>query len=612
MRVLDPAEQRPPRGDPADERERVVRDADERRREHREQRLVVVAVLQEAQVHEHVDDLLLAEVALAGRAVRRQPLAPQLLLVPLRVRPGREQEDDLAGGRRPRVDELAHAPRDRPRLAAPPVLGRALVALLVGDEQLDRMAEDGVGELERRGQLLELAAEMRAEEVVDGGEHLRPRAVVVREREKRLRGGAALAEDRDVGVPEAVDRLELVADEEELRLRRPQQLDDLGLERVRVLELVDEDLAEAQLLALADLGMRAEEVARLELEILEVERRLARLRLGVLRPERVEELLEERAVAGGRLVERGLLDRGESFAVRGRAVAARLEAAEGHELVRPRVALQQREELGRGAALRLGRVGIRRELPRAVAQLLDALRELGPRRDGEIEVAPRRAQRLVHRRQHPPQPGAAVRREELEPLRVVAREELRERRAERLRAEDGRLRVVELAEARVETGGERIRAQQPAAEAVDRRDPRAVELAREVVAAALGERRANPRPQLARGAPRVRDDEDRVDVEAAIEDRAHDALDEHRRLAGAGAGGDEHLARRLDRGALLLVQRVLAHARSTRHIGQRSHHAGHSPSRGSWLTSPSRIRPATAAAVARADSTTPQKSSSSR
>ena len=205
------------------------------------------------------------------------------------------------------------------------------------------MAEDGVGELDRGGQLLELAAEVRAEEVVDRGEHLRPRAVVVREREERLRGRAALAEDRDVGVPEAVDRLELVADEEELRLRRPQQLDDLGLERVRVLELVDEDLAEAELLALADLGMRAEEVARLELEILEVERRLARLRLGVLRRERVEQLLEERAVAGRRLVERGLLDRRERFAVRRGAVAARLEAAERHELVGPRVPLEQRE-----------------------------------------------------------------------------------------------------------------------------------------------------------------------------------------------------------------------------------------------------------------------------
>ena len=118
--VLEPGEERPPRRDPAQQRERVVRDADERRREHRQERDVVVAVLQQAEVHEQVDDLLLAEVALAGRAVRRQPRPPQLVLVPLRVGAGREEEDDLARRRRAGVHELAHAPRHRraPRRAA--------------------------------------------------------------------------------------------------------------------------------------------------------------------------------------------------------------------------------------------------------------------------------------------------------------------------------------------------------------------------------------------------------------------------------------------------------------------------------------------------------------
>ena len=147
---------------------------------------------------------------------------------------------------------------------------------------------------------------------------------------------------------------------------------------------------------------------------------------------------------------------------------------------------------------------------------------------------------------------------------------------------------------------------------MDRRDPRAVELAREVVSAALGERRADPRAQLARGPARVRDHEDRVDVEPALGDRADDALDEHGRLAGSGPGGDEDLSPGLDRRELLLVQLVRAHPRSIRHIGHRSHHVGQSPPRGSWWTSPSRIRPASAVAVSRADSTTPQKASSSR
>ena len=65
-----------------------------------EERHVVVAVLQQAEVHEQVDDLLLAEVALAGCAVRRQACASQLVLVPLGVGARREEEDDLARRRR--------------------------------------------------------------------------------------------------------------------------------------------------------------------------------------------------------------------------------------------------------------------------------------------------------------------------------------------------------------------------------------------------------------------------------------------------------------------------------------------------------------------------------
>src|SRR5215471_17134525 len=124
---------------------------------------------------------------------------------------------------------------------------------------------------------------------------------------------------------EAVDRLELVADEEELGLGRPEQVDDLRLEPVRVLELVDEDRAEAGLFPLPELRMRAQERARLELQVREVECRLARLRVRVFPGEQGEELLQERPVAGGGLVERSLLDRSERLAVRRRPVSARLE-----------------------------------------------------------------------------------------------------------------------------------------------------------------------------------------------------------------------------------------------------------------------------------------------
>ena len=120
--ALERREERPPRRVPANEHERVVGDADERRRENRRQCDVVVAVVQEPQVGEEVDDLLLAEIAAAGRAIGRQALAPQRFLVALCVRARGEEDDDLAGVGLAGVHELAHATRDPLRLARTPVL----------------------------------------------------------------------------------------------------------------------------------------------------------------------------------------------------------------------------------------------------------------------------------------------------------------------------------------------------------------------------------------------------------------------------------------------------------------------------------------------------------
>src|SRR4051794_12438488 len=106
----------------------------------------------------------------------------------------------------------------------------------------------------------------------------------------------------------AVDGLELVAHEEHLGLRRTQEVDEVALKPVRVLELVDHDRAEAQPLALADLRVVAKEVPRLQLKVLEVERRLRRLPGRVRRCEPLEQLLQERSVARGRSVEGRLLD----------------------------------------------------------------------------------------------------------------------------------------------------------------------------------------------------------------------------------------------------------------------------------------------------------------
>src|SRR5439155_14712407 len=109
-------------------------------------------------------------------------------------------------------------------------------------------------------------------------------------------------------------------------------------------------------------------------------------------------------------------------------------------------------------------------------------------------------------------------------------------------------------EARIEPDGERVRAQQTRAEPVDGGDPGAVEPACEIVAAAVLQSGPDAGAQLARCLARVGDHEQRLDVEPLLTDRAHEALDEHRRLARPRTGGDEDLARRFDGRVLLGVQ----------------------------------------------------------
>ena len=181
--LLEPREERPPRRGAAQEDERVVRDAHERRGQHGDERLVVVAVVQQPQVGEQVDHLLLVVVVAAGRAEGRQAHRPQRLLVDARVGARREEQHDLARLRLARLDELVHPRRDVPRLGLAPVRPGALVRALVRDEQLDRRPEGGVRQAAGRGQRMERLAEVAREEVVDDVEHLGPRAVVLRERE---------------------------------------------------------------------------------------------------------------------------------------------------------------------------------------------------------------------------------------------------------------------------------------------------------------------------------------------------------------------------------------------------------------------------------------------
>jgi len=68
---LQADEERALRRGAAEQDERVIRGADERRGEHRHERLVVVAVVEQPQVGKQVDHLLLVVVVAAGRAEGR-------------------------------------------------------------------------------------------------------------------------------------------------------------------------------------------------------------------------------------------------------------------------------------------------------------------------------------------------------------------------------------------------------------------------------------------------------------------------------------------------------------------------------------------------------------
>ena len=222
--------------------------------------------------------------------------------------------------------------------------------------------------------------------MVDDLEHLWPRAVVLRQGEHAAGLLAPLAEDLDVGVAEAVDRLELVADEEQLLAG--EQVDQFALEAVRVLELVDHDRAQPPALAVADLGVPDEEVARVQLEVLEVERRVVVLGRPVGLREGLQQTLEEVAVPAGELVERSPLDTAARLFV-GRVPLPRAAfhgvAGEVEEGFRDRRRVEQLEDAGE----RVVRPLVQQAACR-VAQLLHARRELGARPAARARAAGRR------------------------------------------------------------------------------------------------------------------------------------------------------------------------------------------------------------------------------
>ena len=575
--------------------------------------------MQQPQVREHVEHLLLREVPAARRPVRRQADGAQLLLEHLRIGARSEEEHDLPGRRLSHVAELPHAPSGGTCFTTTPVAARLLVASLVVDEQLDGRALGGIGEAARGHERLVALPEVCGEELVHDIEQLRPRAVVRAQRQHALRLGTTLPEDLQVRVPEPVDGLELVPHEEELF--RIELVDDLALEPVRVLELVDHDRPEAKALAAPHRLVLREEIAGAELEILEVERALRVLRALVRVVEEREQLLQQVPVADRSDVERRLLQREPQVLVRGEAIlAAALDRDLGQveQEVDMRLAVQQLDGASEDCA-RVVRPGLAvrlRECPRrGCSQLRDPLVELRLLLEAELERPAGCPQRLRDPAEHATQADRAVRREQLDPLWMLVRAEFRQRDAERLRTQHARLALVEHAEARIDACRRGIRPEQPVAEAVDRRDPRAVELPCEIGATGLKEPCPDARPELARRALGERHDEDRADVDATL-DGPDEPFDDDSRLARAGARRDEHRPAGVDGDGLLRVRGLGlgdgAHGRLTRQMGPRSHHDGHEPPFGSCRTCPSRMRPTEPRARSAAWSTSAQNASSSR
>ena len=133
------------------------------------------------------------------------------------------------------------------------LLGLPSLAVVHGQQELHRRRT--VRLIDERGERLE-AGEQAAPDRVGRGDQPGRRPEVPGQGKRHpvglislLEPAVLLAVDLDVRVAEAVDRLELVADEEQARIRAAQLLDQPQLEAVRVLELVDHEVGE--LLAVA-------------------------------------------------------------------------------------------------------------------------------------------------------------------------------------------------------------------------------------------------------------------------------------------------------------------------------------------------------------------------
>ena len=208
-----------------------------------------------------VRHFFLRVVALAPHDVDAEAAVDEFLLVDVHVGLGGKEHDDVPLCKSLLVDQTADARRDRARLRS--LDGRVRPAWLevLGTRDHQDLHRRSRGIDARRGlegsrltwlgapQWLEPRPEeaVVAEEAVDERQDLRTAAIVDIEpvqtttlcsRTSRLEPRPALSEYADIGSPEAIDALALVADHD--YARSAQALENAALKLVGVLKLVDE------------------------------------------------------------------------------------------------------------------------------------------------------------------------------------------------------------------------------------------------------------------------------------------------------------------------------------------------------------------------------------
>ena len=238
-------------------RERRVADAAARPVGDAQERDRVVRVVEHLEVGDEVLDLGALVEARAADHLVRDALAHEDVLEHAALRVGAVEDGDLAA-REALLDEQRDLGGDVARLG-----------VLVLD--LDDAHRVAVAEL--RPEVLLLALAVVADDAVRRVEDVLGRAVVLLERD-RVRAGEVVLELEDVadvGAAEAVDRLVRVADREDVAVLLGEELEQAVLGVVRVLVLVDEDVAEGLLPLLAGLGEALEHVDREEEHVVEVD-----------------------------------------------------------------------------------------------------------------------------------------------------------------------------------------------------------------------------------------------------------------------------------------------------------------------------------------------------